>query len=636
MNQPRSRPARPIPLALTPGQQIELRRLWTEHAAALLAQLRRWCRDEADAADALQELFLRLARSPRLVLAAENPRALLAVAARRIAIDAARRRQAGQRREEQLAASGTVSELVPDARSDADLRAAIARAVRALSPDQRAVFEARQLQGLTLAEIAQARGLSINTVASRFRYALDKIRAELRPYYDDMNSTHAQSPVLPADADQSRLIRPLEPKRMPSVAPGLEGLAALAPDDAHFDQAPVETIDDGLQAPPESELVAAEELFCGVDFGEVAWTDEIDPELFVCTLFPGVEETGGDVPEVVVCDFGFPGGGDVSFEDYFNLGDNTSTGAPEDGSVTTEGEPDEPEIYLVDGPEVTDGEDVPTPPEDYLNEYRSFLDDHPDWLSSNGIGEIQAQVMTPSGTFPDLLLSNPGEAKGFDLWFSSHYGASAGPLPDVSEAVVEEGSEPDGSLAEPDVTDGEPAPDVQANAGGDRDPSAEGVRPQFRENETASDLTSRSELATNREASAELRDFVSVETTAFERVALNLTDLDAPLPPGAAVEFSDFTDTTAPVAGTATNAFGAASSEAEFVPQASLPVSSGPTAATDTPAGTVGAGTALGAGLSTPARFTAPEPVAQAGLAAGLAGVLAANELKRRPAGPSR
>jgi RNA polymerase sigma-70 factor (ECF subfamily) len=248
MNTPRARPSRPVALELTPQQRADLRRLWTEHAAALLAMLRRWCQNDADAADVLQELFLRLARAPRLALSADDPRAFLIVTARRIAIDATRRRQAERRREEQLAASGTLGELGADARSDADLRVAIARAVRSLAPGQRRVFEARFFQGLTLAEIARDQALSINTVASRFRYALDKIRAELRPYYDDMNKTQPASPVSgptasPATADQPRLIRALEPKRVPSVAPGLEGIAALAPDDAYFDAQPIEVVD---------------------------------------------------------------------------------------------------------------------------------------------------------------------------------------------------------------------------------------------------------------------------------------------------------------------------------------------------------------------------------------------------------
>ena len=45
---------------------------------------------------------------------------------------------------------------------------------------------AKLWEDLTFAAIADALGISPNTAASRYRYALDKLRVRLRPHYDEM------------------------------------------------------------------------------------------------------------------------------------------------------------------------------------------------------------------------------------------------------------------------------------------------------------------------------------------------------------------------------------------------------------------------------------------------------------------
>jgi RNA polymerase sigma-70 factor (ECF subfamily) len=42
-------------------------------------------------------------------------------------------------------------------------------------------------EGLTFEEIAAALETSANTAASRYRYGIDKMRARLRPFYDEIN-----------------------------------------------------------------------------------------------------------------------------------------------------------------------------------------------------------------------------------------------------------------------------------------------------------------------------------------------------------------------------------------------------------------------------------------------------------------
>ena len=79
-------------LALSVTDAAKLERIWNEHAATVLGMLKAFCTCPEDAQDALQELFLRVGTNPSVVESAKSPRAFLIVSARRIAIDAARKR----------------------------------------------------------------------------------------------------------------------------------------------------------------------------------------------------------------------------------------------------------------------------------------------------------------------------------------------------------------------------------------------------------------------------------------------------------------------------------------------------------------------------------------------------------------
>ncbi|MGH9312074.1 MAG: RNA polymerase sigma factor [Vicinamibacterales bacterium] len=55
-------------------------------------------------------------------------------------------------------------------------RMTLERALATLPPDQREVLHLHVYEGLTFREIADLSGESINTIASRYRYALSKLR----------------------------------------------------------------------------------------------------------------------------------------------------------------------------------------------------------------------------------------------------------------------------------------------------------------------------------------------------------------------------------------------------------------------------------------------------------------------------
>ena len=78
----------------------------------------------------------------------------------------------------------------PDAGPDAlyarnVLLAALELAVAELPPEQREVFVAREIEGLSFKEIAARTGVGVNTLLSRKRYAVLHLRERLQGIYDD-------------------------------------------------------------------------------------------------------------------------------------------------------------------------------------------------------------------------------------------------------------------------------------------------------------------------------------------------------------------------------------------------------------------------------------------------------------------
>ena len=165
---------------------FDLERLYDQHVQALFAFLLSFTRDEADTRDLLQELFIKLARRPDLLASVRDQRAFLLRLSHNLAIDLMRRRGARQRHYEQMAAESLdlfKSASEPDERA---FREALSAALGELPPEQRAVAHLKLWEGLTFEQIADLLGIPLNTAASRYRYALDKLRQRLRPLYDEI------------------------------------------------------------------------------------------------------------------------------------------------------------------------------------------------------------------------------------------------------------------------------------------------------------------------------------------------------------------------------------------------------------------------------------------------------------------
>ena len=68
-------------------------------------------------------------------------------------------------------------------------RPAFELAVDELPAEQREVFGAHELEGLSFKEIAARTGVGVNTLLSRKRYAVLHLRERLQTIYDDFTKT---------------------------------------------------------------------------------------------------------------------------------------------------------------------------------------------------------------------------------------------------------------------------------------------------------------------------------------------------------------------------------------------------------------------------------------------------------------
>ncbi|HTV63475.1 MAG TPA: sigma-70 family RNA polymerase sigma factor [Verrucomicrobiae bacterium] len=167
----------------------EIERLYDAHASSLFAFLLSFTRDEGDARDLLQEIFIKIARAPALLKNVRNERVFLIRLAHNAAIDLIRRRGTRERTKDNFSAE-IISPFAPASDPDGQFfRDELAVALAGLPEEQRAVVHLKLWEGLTFEQIAAALRISPNTAASRYRYGLDKLRERLRPLCDEMKKT---------------------------------------------------------------------------------------------------------------------------------------------------------------------------------------------------------------------------------------------------------------------------------------------------------------------------------------------------------------------------------------------------------------------------------------------------------------
>lgn len=148
-----------------------------EHGPPLLLLARQRVHGLADAEDIVQEAFVRFWHSRHT---ARDPVAYLYACTRSRCLDWLRDRQRRTRREEAVARARHVA--APDlfAAIECDeRRQLIEEALRSLPHEQREVVIMKLWGNLSFAQIGQALCIPANTAASRYRYALEKLRQPL-------------------------------------------------------------------------------------------------------------------------------------------------------------------------------------------------------------------------------------------------------------------------------------------------------------------------------------------------------------------------------------------------------------------------------------------------------------------------
>lgn len=171
-----TRPMTDAPVAATYGdsERQALERVYDQYAAGLLRYARALLGSPDDAEDAVQEVFIRLARNAAKIERIIDPQKYLLRATRNAAYGLLRSKKRRELLEERALEEIT---LVSQERRGDEVEALLA-AFADLSPEQREVMALKVFYGLTFKEIAAVIGKSQNTVSSRYRYAIEKLRRE--------------------------------------------------------------------------------------------------------------------------------------------------------------------------------------------------------------------------------------------------------------------------------------------------------------------------------------------------------------------------------------------------------------------------------------------------------------------------
>jgi RNA polymerase sigma factor (sigma-70 family) len=164
--------------------------------ARLRSFIRRRVRDARDAEDILQDVFYELVQANRLLMPIEHVTGWLFRVARNRITDLFRKKKPERFSDAAVAGEDgerlQLEDLLPT--PDAGPEALYARqvlleelelAVNELPEDQREVFVAHEIEGRSFAEMAAATGVSVNTLLSRKRYAVLRLRERLHDIYDD-------------------------------------------------------------------------------------------------------------------------------------------------------------------------------------------------------------------------------------------------------------------------------------------------------------------------------------------------------------------------------------------------------------------------------------------------------------------
>jgi RNA polymerase sigma factor (sigma-70 family) len=180
-----------------PDRENEIAEVVAREQGRLKNFIRKWVIDEADVEDVLQDVFYELVQAQRMVTPLRQASAWMYRVARNRITDLFRRRRSDSQRLNPFdSAPGdeaqTLEQWLPSRNEGPE--AAYARsmlleeldaALEELPQEQRAVFIAHELEGLSFKELSEQTGIAVNTLLSRKHYAVLHLRQRLRAIYED-------------------------------------------------------------------------------------------------------------------------------------------------------------------------------------------------------------------------------------------------------------------------------------------------------------------------------------------------------------------------------------------------------------------------------------------------------------------
>jgi len=131
-----------------------------------------------DAEDAVQVVFVRVSREWKRLVRVKNVKAYLFSAVRNAAFNILRGKRRRDALHESICSDFQVRQQVDGGELRVDGRV-LCEALDDLPVDQREVLVLKVFDEMTFKEIADTVGASVNTVASRYRYGIDKLRQAL-------------------------------------------------------------------------------------------------------------------------------------------------------------------------------------------------------------------------------------------------------------------------------------------------------------------------------------------------------------------------------------------------------------------------------------------------------------------------
>lgn len=175
---------------LTQDTQRALGELFDLTAVRLVRLATSVAGNQSDAEDAVQGAFSRIAAKPKLLQQADSPWPYLIRTVRNEALRIIQKRRTKRLGEMDTQCGHDTAEFLIQREETADR---VQRVLRTLPKPQYEVVILKHWEELTFIEISEVLGKSQNTVASRYRYAMEKLQRSLEPLIQEESAVEQRT-----------------------------------------------------------------------------------------------------------------------------------------------------------------------------------------------------------------------------------------------------------------------------------------------------------------------------------------------------------------------------------------------------------------------------------------------------------